>query len=222
MEAQNLPPFISRNTIAELKGNSNPEEIVVVSGHLDSWDVGQGADDDAGGSFVSWHSLVLLKSLGLRPKRTIRAILWTGDEQVIKGAIEYMKYHENETDNFVYAMQADEGTFTPLGLGFYGTEEGACVVQEILNLLEPINATDLQYYDGSPGTDVGVFSDIGIPTATLHTEDERYFWFHHTNGDTLDLEDPRDLDLNTALHAVVAYVVADLSFRIPKDTTKSP
>jgi carboxypeptidase Q len=86
MEAQNLPPATSRNTIAEIKGKSNPEEVVIVSGHLDSWDVGQGAMDDGGGAFVSWVSVAAIKSLGLRPKRTLRAILWTAEEEGLIGA----------------------------------------------------------------------------------------------------------------------------------------
>lgn len=135
MDDRNLEDFTSRNTIAELQGtNTNKNEsIVVISGHLDSWDVGVGAMDDGGGAMISWKAIEFLKDMGLRPKRTIRAILWTGEEQGIMGADYYMKKHKPmEQEEFNFFFESDIGTFEPRGLDFSGNEAAGCIIQEIL------------------------------------------------------------------------------------------
>lgn len=132
MGAQTLPDVTSRNTVFELQGTKYPEKVVVVSGHLDSWDVGEGAMDDGGGAFISWSALALLKSLCLKPKRTLRGILWTGEEFGYVGASGYKKAHANESDNFTLFMESDIGTFEPLGIEYTANTEGGCILQEIV------------------------------------------------------------------------------------------
>lgn len=217
MDARNLEPKTSRNTIAEIRGHTHPDKVVVVSGHLDSWDVGQGAMDDGGGAFLSWNSLVVLKALGLRPKRTMRVILWTAEEMGLIGAASYVDEHRHELNHFNFVMESDAGTFYPTGLAVSGTNEAVCIIQEVLNLLSPINTTNLQ--QPQQGPDISYFTELGVPGGSLLNKNENYYTFHHSEGDTMDLEDPKALDLATALWASVSYVIADLSEDIPKKLT---
>ena len=215
MEAKSYPPVYSRNTIAEIKGSKEPEKVVLVSGHLDSWDVGQGAMDDGGGAFISWNSLALLQVLGLRPRRTLRSVLWTAEEEGLIGAEAYFNDHRNNSANFDFVMESDEGTFRPLGLSYSGSDTGGCIVQEIVKLMKPLNATQYSTpLDGGP--DLTFFTSVGIPGAALLNANERYFWYHHSDGDQMSVEDPGELDMCTALWAAAAYVVADLSVDMPR------
>jgi carboxypeptidase Q len=124
----------TRNTIGELVGTQfKNTSVVVVSGHLDSWDVGVGAMDDGGGAMISWKAVEFLKDMGLRAKRTIRAILWTTEEQGIFGAQQYVEQHKKqEKEEFNFFMESDIGTFTPRGLDYSGNADGACIIQEVL------------------------------------------------------------------------------------------
>lgn len=206
---------VSRNTIIDLKGTTNPEKLVIVSGHIDSWDVGQGAMDDGGGLFISWAAPVILKHLKLRPKRTIRSIFWTAEELGLIGARAYEELHRNESHNINFIMESDEGTFAPQGLTVAGIQEARCIIAEILKLFSSINATTL-IEDDSPGSDITVIINTGVPGASLHNANERYFWFHHTEADTMNVESPEELDLGAAFWTAVAYIIADISVDIPR------
>lgn len=216
MGAKSLPPALSRNTIAELRGDSKPEEVVLLSGHLDSWDVGQGAMDDGAGAFISWRALAVLRRLGLKPRRTLRCVLWTGEELHTAGALEYYRRHfssEQQLMNLV--MESDSGTFRPLGLSFSGyNEQARCIVAEVLRLFTRINATRLTL--GASAPDLKAWIKEGVPGASLSTANEKYFLFHHTEGDTMSVLDRHELDLCTALWAAASYVFADLSMRLPR------
>ncbi|XP_065095319.1 carboxypeptidase Q-like [Ochlerotatus camptorhynchus] len=217
MHDENLGMFMSRNTIAELQGlvyrNSS---VVVVSGHLDSWDVGVGAMDDGGGVMISWKALTYLKALGLRPRRTIRAVLFTGEEQGVWGGRQYFENHKAQgEEEFNFFFESDSGTFNPLGYGFAGNDEAKCIFQEIVKLLAPLNATEVSS-SSSAGPDVTDWSAAGYPGAGLLNANDRYFWFHHTAGDSMLVEDPANLDRCAAIWAATAYVVADLSIAMPK------
>ncbi|XP_076030561.1 carboxypeptidase Q-like [Oratosquilla oratoria] len=215
MQAENYPQTVSRNTIAEIRGYERPEEVVVVSGHLDSWDVGQGAMDDGGGAMVSWNSAVVLQRLGLRPRRTLRAILWTGEEQGLWGSFSYFNDHKHEKDLFQLMLESDIGTFSPLGVDFDGTNEAKCILKEILSLLKPINTTSTRSpMDGGP--DIEIWRNAGVPTGSLYNANDEYFWFHHSDGDTMSVEDSDTLDRCTALWTAVAYVAADISATFPR------
>lgn len=206
---------ISRNTLIDVKGTNYPEKLVIVSGHIDSWDVGQGAMDDGGGLFVSWAAPVILKRLNLRPRRTLRSIFWTAEELGLVGAYAYEEKHRKDNDKINFIMESDEGTFAPLGLEVAGSPKARCIVAEILKLFDSVNATTLVESD-SPGSDIAVLIKKGIPGASLHNANDRYFWFHHTEGDTMNVEDPDELDLCTAFWTAVAYIIADISADIPR------
>ncbi|XP_063909154.1 carboxypeptidase Q-like [Zophobas morio] len=218
MEAQTLPDTTSRNVVAEIEGTEHPEKVVIVSGHIDSWDVGNGAMDDGGGLFISWGALALLKSLGLTAKRTVRAIFWTAEELGFVGAYQYATDHANETDNFIFMMESDNGTFNPIGLQYNAGTTGGCIIQEVMKLLAPINATGTQQ-SPSVGSDIEIWTSEGVPGGSLDTENDKYYWYHHSNADTLEAESTDYLDKNTALWASVAYVLADLSIDFPRETT---
>ncbi|XP_042238568.1 carboxypeptidase Q-like [Homarus americanus] len=221
MGAQNSPATTSRNTVTEVKGREWPRQVVVVSGHLDSWDVGQGALDDGGGSVISWCSGVVLKRLGLRPRRTLRAVLFTGEEQHFLGGQAYFDRHQDEREKYQLILESDTGTFTPRGLAFTGTQKATCIMREILHLLQPINATQvcccltqvLAPMYGGP--DITMWEKVGVPTGSLHSPDERYFWYHHSHGDTLSVIESGLLDLCLAVWTVIAYVTADITHNLP-------
>lgn len=217
MDDRNLPPTVSRNTIGELQGRNKDAPVVVVSGHFDSWDVGVGAMDDGGGAFISWKSIEYLKKLNLQPRRTIRSILWTGEEFGYLGAIEYRKTHfANAQTEFNFFMESDIGTFDPLGIDFTGNKDSGCIVQAILPLMGILNATQFaEPSDGGP--DISIWIDDGFPVASLLNKNEEYFWYHHSEGDSMLVENPTSLDKCTALWAAVSYIIADLSIEMPKN-----
>lgn len=212
MEAKMMDPVQSRNTVVEVTGHENKDEYVLVSGHLDSWDVGDGAMDDGGGAFISWYSIVLLKQLGLVPKRTVRAVLWTGEEEGLIGAAAYK--NANPVNNLVLAMESDEGTFSPRGISFKGVPKAVCIMKEVMKLMTPMNATDFTL-SNDIGSDVMVWANSPVPLAALANANEKYFWFHHSDGDRMTVENSKELDKCLALWASVSYVVANLSVRLP-------
>lgn len=214
MGAQNLPPTVSRNTVAEIVGSVYPEQVVVVSGHLDSWDVGQGAMDDGGGAFISWQALSAIKHLGLRPKRTLRLIMWTDEENGGVGSQQYFQQHKANASNYNILFESDMGVFTPTGIQFSGSPKAKVVMTQIGELASSINATTVS--DNGAETDTGWWSQIGVPTATLANKNDKYFYFHHSDGDTMSVLDPREMNLCSALWTVFAYVLADLDDMLPR------
>ncbi|XP_076844546.1 carboxypeptidase Q-like [Brachyhypopomus gauderio] len=214
MGAENLADVDSFNTVAEITGTEHPEQVVLLSGHLDSWDVGQGAMDDGGGVAISWEALSLIKDLGLRPRRTLRTVLWSAEEAGGLGAAQYYQQHKANISNFDLVMESDLGTFAPVGLQFTGSDKARAVMWEVVKLLTPINVTSLEEH--GEGTDINMWMEAGVPGASLHTADSRYFWFHHSQGDTMTVQDPTEMNLCSAVWAVVAYVVADLDEMLPR------
>ncbi|XP_054548072.1 carboxypeptidase Q isoform X2 [Talpa occidentalis] len=163
MGARNYPDADSFNTVAEIIGRKYPEQVVLVSGHLDSWDVGQGAMDDGGGAFISWEALSLIKDLGLRPKRTLRLVLWTAEEQGGVGASQYYQMHKANISNYSLVMESDLGTFLPSGLQFTGCDKARAIMEEVMRLLQPINITQL--FSAGEGTDINFWIQAGVPDA---------------------------------------------------------
>ncbi|XP_077528539.1 carboxypeptidase Q-like [Haemaphysalis longicornis] len=207
---------VSRNTIAQLNGTEKPQEMVLISGHIDSWDVGQGAMDDGGGAFISWRALDVLKTLGLKPRRTIRCVLFTGEEQEETGGKEYFKKHYDKEGNFTnLVMESDGGTYKPHGLRFTATNNTTiCIAKEILKLFKPINATQL--LDSAAVPDLKEWVKKGVPAASLYAINDKYFYFHHSEGDTMTVMNSGDLDLCTAFWAGVSYVFANISQSLPR------
>ena len=215
MEARTLPDAPSRNVVAEIRGSERPDEVVVLGGHIDSWDVGTGAMDDAGGCVAAWEAVRLMKALGLRPRRTVRVVLWTNEENGLRGARAYEAAHPDARERHVLAMESDGGVFRPLGFNAAMSDSAMAVVREIARLLEPIGADRL--VKGGAGADVGPLVARGVPGLGLDVEGERYFWYHHSEADTVDKLDPRDVALSTAVMAVMAFVVADMEETLPRE-----
>ncbi|CAK1551626.1 unnamed protein product [Leptosia nina] len=209
-----LDTKLSRNTIIDLKGSAYPDKHVIVSGHIDSWDVGQGAMDDGGGMMISWYAPIVLNHFNLRPRRTLRAILWTAEEPGLVGAAAYLQRHRNELDKINFIMESDEGTFKPLGLEVAGTKEAICIIAEIIKLFKPI---DKMVVSESPGSDITLFIGKGIPGASLLNKNDKYFRYHHSEADTMDVEKKDDVVKCAAFWAAVSYVIADLSVDIPRN-----
>ncbi len=214
MNAKTLPDAASRNVIAEIKGSEKPEEVVVFGGHIDSWDVGQGAMDDGGGVFVAWNALRIIKKLGLKPKRTMRVVFWTNEENGIKGGAQYALNRQKELANHVLAIESDAGTFKPQGFEVKGSESTKALANAIINLLRPIGVDRI--VDGGGGADIGPILEAGVPGMELIVDDSKYFWYHHTDADTMDKLDPKELNLCTAAMAVMTYIAADFPLRFPK------
>lgn len=214
MEAKTLPDADSRNVMAEVVGRESPQEIVVLGGHIDSWDVGQGAMDDGGGVVAAWEAVKLIQRLGLKPRRTIRVVGWTNEENGFRGATTYADNLGATVGDHVFAMESDEGTFRPTGFGFTGSDAAYEIVKQAGALLKPIGADSINL--GGGGADIAPLMRTGVPGAGLEVEGERYFWYHHTNGDTLDKLDPADFARCVAAFAVMAYVIADLPERLPR------
>jgi carboxypeptidase Q len=212
MNAQTLPDAPSRNVMAEIIGSEFPNEVVVLGGHIDSWDVGQGAMDDAGGVVAAWEAVRLMKELGLRPRRTVRVVGWTSEENGGPGGPEYARMHADE--DHVLAIESDGGIFKPLGYGFTGSDAAFEMVTEIGTLLDRIGAGRITR--GGGGADIGPLMETGVPGMGFSVDGTRYFWYHHTDSDTVDKLDPDEAALCVATFAVMAYVVADMPVRLPR------
>jgi carboxypeptidase Q len=210
MEAKFLPDAESANVVAEIKGSEKPDEVILVCGHLDSWDVGQGAHDDGGGSIIAWEAVRLLKELGLRPRRTIRVVLYTNEENGLRGGDAYRDAHRAELPKHIFAIEADSGVYRPEGFGLAATAppQARANLQEIAKLLAGIRA-DRITADGG-GADIGPIMKEGVVGAHLDVDGTHYFDIHHTHADTLDKINPQDLALCVATMAVMAYTVADM------------
>ena len=214
MAARMMPDAQSRNVIAELRGTTSPDEVVVMGGHIDSWDVGRGAMDDAGGVIAAWEAIRILKELGLRPRRTIRVVGWTNEENGLRGGTAYRDAHRAELARHVAAIESDAGVFKPRGFGFTGTDSAFALVRQIGTLLAAIGAGDI--VRGGGGADIGPIMALGVPGLGLNVDGTRYFWYHHTDADTVDKLDPHDVALCVATMAIMAYVLADMPEGLPR------
>ena len=215
MEARFVADAPSANLIGELRGTEKPEEIVLVGCHIDSWDVGTGAMDDGGGCVVTWEALRLLKNLGLQPKRTVRVVLFTNEENGLAGGNAYRDAHRAELEKHVLALESDSGVFRPRGFGFTGSDAARKTLTEIASLLKPLGADTIGAQGG--GADIGPSVAAGqVPSASLEVDGSKYFLLHHTPADTVDKLDPKDLADNAAAIAFLAYVVADLPEALPR------
>jgi len=211
MGARLLPDAASANVVGELRGREKPDEIVVISGHLDSWDVGHGAHDDGAGCVTAMQALTLLRQLGLRPRRTIRAVLFTNEENGLRGGRQYAIDHAAEMSRHVMALESDSGAFQPRGFHVEGSDAALGQVSDIFTLLEPIDAHRAEPGDG--GADI---SQLGgdVPKLGSWVDGSSYFDYHHSHADTLDKVDPALLNRHIAAVAVVAYVIADMPARL--------
>ncbi len=206
---------VSRNVIAEIPGSEKPEEIVVIGGHIDSWDIGHGALDDASGVIVTWEALRLIHEMGLQPKRTIRLVFWTNEENGVMGGRAYRDkvIEKGELERHQLAIEVDFGVFKPLGFGFVGSDEAFQMLKPIADLMSSLRSMHLR--EGAYGTvDIGPLQREGVPIMGLDVETEKYFWYHHSAKDTIDKLDPDEVAECIAVIAVMAYVVADMPGRL--------
>ncbi len=213
MQAHQLPDAHSRNVLAEITGSEHPEQVVVLGGHIDSWDVGQGAMDDGGGVVAAWEAVRIMKALGLRPRRTIRVVGWVNEENGGRGGEAYRDAHASE--QHVLAMESDGGVFRPIGFGLGGGNDSTlAILRSIATLLRPVGSDSIARGGGE--ADIGPLMEQGVPGLGLRVDGTRYFWFHHSQGDTMDKLDPQDVARCVATMAVIAYVVADMPEVLPR------
>jgi carboxypeptidase Q len=214
MSAKQLPDAPSRNVVAELRGSEKPDEVVVLGGHIDSWDVGQGAMDDGGCSVAAWEAVRLMKELGLHPKRTVRVVMWTNEENGGRGGRAYRDAHESELAKHSVAMECDNGVFRPYGVRYQGADAGLAQVAKVGALLERIGASRVEKGEGE--ADVGPILQRGVPGLALDVDDTKYFWYHHTAADMMTVIGREDLAKCVATMAVMAYIIADLDQMIAR------
>ncbi|HEX8852562.1 MAG TPA: M20/M25/M40 family metallo-hydrolase, partial [Pyrinomonadaceae bacterium] len=214
MEAKFLPDAESANVVAELKGRERPDEIVLVGGHLDSWDVGTGSTDDGGGCIAAWEAVRLLKQLNLRPRRTIRVVLFTNEENGLRGGTAYRDAHRAELSKHLLAIESDNGVARPFGFGLAKEVSPLtrATIKEIARLLSGIKADRI--LDDGGEADIGPIMREGVAGMGLNVDTTHYFDIHHTHADTMDKIDPHHLALCVATMAVMAYVVADMPARL--------
>src|SRR5205807_1315691 len=181
MDAHFEADATSANVVGEIRGREKPDEVVVVSGHLDSWDVGAGATDDGGGCIVTWEALRLMKALNLRPRRTVRVVLWTNEENGGRGGLAYRDQHRAELAQHVMMLESDSGVFRPIGFGFSGSDRARETVRTIASLLAGIGAS--QVTTGGGGADIGPSVQEGhVPAMSLDVDGSKYFLIHHTQA----------------------------------------
>lgn len=213
---QNLPETTGYNVVADVKGSEHPEQIVVVSGHLDSWDLGRGAIDDGAGVAIAMATAELLQRLQLRPKRTLRVIAWMDEENGGGGHEAYAKTHAADLPNHIAAIESDAGAGHPLGFSVKMSPAASAALRPVLDVLRPVGATMLRQTNVSPGSDIEPLVDSGVPGIGIIQDSRKYFHYHHTAADTLDKVDPQELRENAAAMAVMGYVLAAMPDPLPR------
>ncbi len=165
-------------------------------------------------------ALAALKQLNLTPNRTLQAVLFTAEEFRLFGAAGFVKKHKGMLPSYSVVFEADFGMFKPVGLDFWGNEEAGCIVNEVLKLVKSINASEFNRYETYVPADIALMQAEGVPGLSLNNDNEKYFWYHHTEADTISMIDSDELDLNTALWAVSSFVLADIPVKLPRDAVK--
>jgi carboxypeptidase Q len=213
MQAATHPDVPSANVVAELRGRERPDEVVLVGCHFDSWDVGTGASDDAVGCIAAWEAVRLVKAAGLRPRRTLRLVLFTNEENGLRGGQGYLARHRDTLSHHVLMMESDLGVFAPLTMGFTGSNASRARIEDIGRLLAPLGI--LRIGPAGGGADIGPAAEAGnVPTLSIAGDMTRYFTIHHTHADTVDRIDAGDVSRAAAALAIVGYVVADMPQRL--------
>jgi len=210
---QTLPDVESANVIADIKGSEHPEQVVIVSGHLDSWDLGTGAIDDGAGVAVSMEAANLIRRLHLKPKRTIRVIAWMNEENGEAGSKQYAKDYEKEF-HFA-AMETDGGAGHPIGVNIKGKPEVKKMFAPVAAILQESGAGILDLVEHC-GADIEPLEKAGVPAFSPIQDNRFYFNYHHTAADTLDKIVPKELAENSAVVAVVAYALANMERPLPR------
>ncbi|MEW6209650.1 MAG: M20/M25/M40 family metallo-hydrolase [Acidobacteriota bacterium] len=213
---QTLPDTESHNVIADIRGSERPEEIVIVSGHLDSWDLGTGALDDAVGVAVAMQTVQLIKKLGLRPKRTIRIVAWMNEENGLRGGQTYAQNNASQIANHFAAIESDLGAGHPTGFNAHLDPAAQPMLQPIADILAGSGAGIIRFVTAPVGADISPLENAGVQGFAPLQDTRTYFNYHHTAADTLDKVNPRELAENAAVVAVLAYALANLPERLPR------
>jgi len=213
---QKLPDATSYNVIADLKGSEHPEQFVVVSGHLDSWDLGTGAIDDAAGVVVAMETAEILQKLHLHPKRTLRVIAWMDEENGGAGSQAFTKAHSAEFPNYAAAIESDSGAAHPLGFDVKMTPHAAELLRPALAVLQSFGGNAVQPSSYAPGADIAAMSEAGVPALGILQDGRTYFNYHHTAADTLDKIVPAELRENAAVMAVMGYALSCMKDPLPR------
>src|SRR6266478_2121787 len=215
LTSQTAAEVTTYNVVGDLKGSEHPEQIVIVSGHLDSWDLGRGAIDDGAGVAVAMQAAQLLKQLRLRPKRTLRVIAWMNEENGTMGARTYAKDYQNEIANHFAAIETDSGAGHPLGFYAQGKPEVLTLLQPLAAILQSQGAGITRLVEET-GSDVEPLGAAGVPTFSPIQDARTYFNYHHTAADTLDKINPKELQENCAVVAALAYTLASMPQSLPR------
>ena len=207
LDCRTLPDAPSANVLGEITGTEKPDEIVVVSGHLDCWDKGQGANDDGSGCVQAIEALRLLKSAGLQPKRTIRAVMFTNEENGSRGGRDYPVEPARQHEHQVAVLESDRGSFAPRGF----TVEGDAAIVQKARRWSPLFALfgAAEFTAGSGGTDISPTIKTGVPGFGLDVENQRYFDYHHSDNDTIETVNPRELELGAIAEALLCYLISE-------------
>jgi hypothetical protein len=212
---QQLPDAVSYNVIGDLKGSEHPEQVVIVSGHLDSWDLGAGAIDDGAGVAVAMEAAHLVRQLGLHPRRTIRVVAWMNEENGLQGGKTYAENHAAEIAHQFAAIETDGGAGHPLGIYMAGKPDLKNFLQPVAKVLQASGAGILESRE-EVGADIDSLRKRGVPNFSPIQDSRFYFNYHHSAADTLDKIVPRELAENAAINAVLAYALANLARPLPR------
>jgi len=215
LDCRTLPDVPSHNVVGELVGTTWPEEVIVVGGHLDAWDIGEGAHDDGAGCCHALEALRLLRAVGFEPKRTIRVVLFMNEENGVRGGRAYYERYLGAMDRHVFALESDRGGFTPRGFSTDANPRALAVLREIGALLEPIGAD--RVVPGGGGVDIGPMTRSGVITMGLVPDSQRYFDVHHSENDVFESVNERELELGAAAVACMLAIVSDLPEPLPRN-----
>lgn len=205
MSCQTLPDAISYNVIGEITGSEFPNEYILVGGHLDSWDLGDGSHDDGAGCMQSVEVLRLFKTMGIKPKRTLRVVLFANEENGLRGALKYAEYSKENNVKHLVAIESDSGGFTPRG---FTIDSNAEIIQKFLafkELLSPYGINEIG--GGGGGADIGPLKPQGVPLVGFRPDSQRYFDYHHAATDRIEAVNERELKLGSAAITALVYLL---------------
>ena len=210
LDCKNFPDVPSHNVIGEIKGSEFPEEIIVVGGHLDSWDLGDGSHDDGAGIVQSMEVLRLFKQMNYKPKRTIRVVLYMNEENGLRGGTAYAEYAKQNKEKHIFALESDAGGFSPRGFVFEATNSQFKQIESWKPYLSPYLADRFEL--GGSGADIGPLRGNKVVLSGLRPDSQRYFNFHHAANDTFDAINKRELELGAAAMSSLVYLVDQYGF----------
>jgi Zn-dependent M28 family amino/carboxypeptidase len=213
-----LPDAESGDVIGEIPGKEHPEEVVVIGGHIDSWDVGQGAQDDGASIMACLEAMSLIHKLGLQPQRTLRLVFWVNEENGGRGGVAYREFVGDQIRNHVAALEMDGGAEAPRGFGASVDSRSLDLLRQIGVLLDPIGAGEITGSGG--GEDINPLIEAGVPGLAERASGAHYFDWHHSEADTLDKVDPEDFRKSVAALAVFSYAIADMPDRVTAATAR--